>query len=68
MNTATAATLTFRNQKNGVKGQTVHHDATNKFDCPIRALLRIVTYVKAHTTKPNTPLFFKYLGTLGITG
>lgn len=53
---ATAATLTFRNQKNGIKGQTVHQEATYTHLCPVQALIRIVSYIKTYTDDAHTPL------------
>ena len=53
---ATAATLHVTNQKNGFKGQTIHQEATGKFDCPVKALANIVQHLRQHTNNPDTPI------------
>ena len=51
---ADSGTLYVRNQKNGVKGQNIHHHATHKEDCPAKALARRVHHIMQHTTNQDT--------------
>ena len=53
---ATAASIIFQNQKNGVQGETIHHDATHKLGCPVQALARIAYYIRLHTNDITTPI------------
>ena len=48
--TCTAATLKISNQKNGKRDQVIHQESTNSFYCPIKALIRRITYIKSHTS------------------
>ncbi len=53
----TAATLTYSDQKNCHKGESVTHVPTGDPDlCPVRALERIVTRLLQHCAPLNTPL------------
>ena len=59
---ATSATLTIDNQKNGVRGATMHqearpHEATM---CPVKALARRVHFIRQRAMPESTPL--SYLG------
>jgi hypothetical protein len=54
---ATAATLTIDNQKNGNRSDTLHHDAIPTGPiCPVRSLVRRVLAVKAKSCSPDAPL------------
>ena len=53
---ATEATLFISNQKNGVRGQCVHHEAFARADCPIKALARRVAHIMHYTTNQHTML------------
>ena len=52
--TADAATHTIENQKNGLKGQTIHHHATGLVDCPMRATARRIHHILANTNDHST--------------
>jgi hypothetical protein len=43
--TADSCTLKITNQKNGRMGQTIHHHAIDKPDCPVRALAHRVNHI-----------------------
>jgi hypothetical protein len=58
--TADAATLTITNQKNGTKGQVIHHGCTATQHSPITALARRVAHILGHTTDVTTPLCTYY--------
>jgi hypothetical protein len=63
---ATAATLTLTNQKNGTKGAVIHNDAIHNPSCPVRSLARRVSHILAHTSDLDTPLSAYFSnGTLG---
>lgn len=53
---ADEATLCISNQKNGKKGQHVHHHAFDGEDCPVKALARRVAHIMSHTSKLSTVL------------
>ena len=55
-NRCTAATLNISNQKNGVRAQTIHQEAIFTRYCPIRAIIRRVKHIRAHTTNLDTML------------
>ena len=46
--TCDSATLKITNQKNGWMGSTVHHQATGKALCPIKALAHRVCHILSH--------------------
>ena len=58
---ATFVALTFSDQKNGVKGETIGHGQTTdpKF-CPVEAVKRRVLHLRAHDAPPDTPLYTIY--------
>ncbi len=58
--TADSATLTITNQKNGTKGQVIHHGCTATQHSPITALARRVAHILGHTTDVTTPLCTYY--------
>ena len=61
VNRITAATLTFNDQKNAVRGEQIGHRATNDPDlCPCKALGRIVLHLRQHNAPPDTPLYTVY--------
>ena len=50
--------LTFTNQKNGVKGEKLAHLSNgNLRSCPVRATLRRVAHLNLHNAPPTTPLY-----------
>ena len=57
---ATHATLTISNQKNGVRGQSIHHHCTGLPTSPVKALARRVAHIMAHTPDINTCLSTYY--------
>ena len=54
MKKATAATLNISNQKNGVRQQTIHQEAINSPDCPVKAIIRRVKHITNHTFNQST--------------
>ena len=53
--TATGCTICLENQKNGVKNQTLYHDASGQGTmCPVRAMAFLVFQMRG--MPPNTPL------------
>jgi hypothetical protein len=51
-------TLHIDNQKNGQRGQTVHHSAVNAWFCPAKACARHVHEIRSAGLPPDTPLSF----------
>ena len=51
---ADGSSLHVQDQKNGAKGQLMHHHATGKIDCPTAALARRVHHVLQHTKDTET--------------
>ena len=57
----TAATLTFSDQKSGVRGEQIGHRATNDLlFCPCQALARIARHLRRHRAPPLTPIYTYY--------
>lgn len=54
--TATSASLTITNQKNGHKGQTIHQYSTGHDICPVRALAERVNHIYSHGGNNNALL------------
>ena len=54
--TAHHATLLISNQKNGRRGQCIHHHCTGLATSPVKALARRVAHIMSHTTNTNTAL------------
>jgi hypothetical protein len=53
--------LTFSDQKNGVKGETIGHGSTtNPKFCPVEAIKRRVLHLREHNAAPDTPLYTIY--------
>ena len=53
--------LTFTNQKNGVKGEKLAHMSNgNPRSCPVRATLRRVAHLNSNNAPPTTPLYCYY--------
>lgn len=51
---ATSATMCISNQKNGTRGQLIHHEATKgHLACPVQALARRVHHILQHTKNPD---------------
>ena len=51
------ASLTFTNQKNGVRGEVIGLACSgDPYLCPVQAIIRRVLYLRQHTAAPNTPL------------
>ena len=55
---ADGVTLHIDNQKNGQRGQTVHHSAVNAWFCPAKACARRVHEIRSAGLPPDTPLSF----------
>jgi len=53
---ADEATMCITNQKNGTKGQIIHHQAFDGEECPIKALARRVAHIMSHTKNVKTML------------
>ena len=54
---ATFATLTFTNQKNGVRGEVIGHDLSGHlYACPVHALARRLVHLRKAQASPLTPL------------
>jgi hypothetical protein len=51
---ATSVTLTIDNQKNGQRGQTMHHEAVPGPFCPVKAAARRVSHIMVHLNLPST--------------
>jgi hypothetical protein len=49
LSTADEATMHISNQKNGTRGQLVHHEGFEGPDCPVKALTRQVGHIMQHT-------------------
>jgi hypothetical protein len=65
---ATFATLTFANQKNGVKDEVVGHaQSGDPYLCPVLALIRHVVHLRQHQATRNTPLGDNYVNEFGST-
>jgi hypothetical protein len=59
---ATHATITFAQQKNGVRGEIIGHGRSgHAVACPIATLARRVTYLRQHDAIPTTPLATVFL-------
>ena len=55
--TASFASLTFTNQKNGVRGEVIGLSTSgNNILCPVRALARRILHLRRHGAPTNTPL------------
>jgi hypothetical protein len=50
---AAKATLHISNQKNGVRGSCIHHEANDTLSCPIRALARRIHHITSHHGSDN---------------
>ena len=54
---ATAASLTFTTQKNGVRGEVVNHGRSGSpLCCPTLAIVRRLLHLRLHQASPLTPL------------
>jgi hypothetical protein len=59
---ATHSSITFVEQKNGVKGEIIGHGRSgHSVACPTRTLARRVIYLRHHSASPTTPLATVYL-------
>ena len=57
LRTATFVTLTFTEQKNGVRGEVIGLGRSgNPNLCPVNALTRRILHLRQHNAAPNTPL------------
>lgn len=51
------ASLTFTTQKNGVRGEVIGLACSgDPFICPVKAIIRRVSYLRANNAPPDTPL------------
>lgn len=59
---ATFGTLTFTNQKNGIRNKVIGHDSSGDpvLLCPVKALIRCVVHLRLHNALPTTPLAMCY--------
>jgi hypothetical protein len=58
---ADSATLTIDNQKNGNRGETIHHEANPEATfCPVKSLARRVHFIRQRAMPASTPL--SYIG------
>ena len=57
-----AITLSISNQKNGKRSQTLHQEVHNTINWPIRAVIRRIKHIQAHTNDTN-----KIIGTYFAT-
>lgn len=67
---ATAASLTFTTQKNGIPGEVIRLGRSgDAFCCPTLAIVRRVVHLRAHGAPPTTPLArtFTQSGTRSVT-
>ena len=56
------AVLTFADQKNAVRGETItHHASGDRVICPVRALARRVRAIRQATLDPTTPINYVHL-------
>jgi len=54
---ATFASLTFTNQKSGVRGEVIGHQCSGyQHACPVRAIPRRILYLHKHNAHSTTPL------------
>ena len=51
--TADAATLTISNQKNGTRGELIHHETINLDTCPTNSLARRIHHIMSVTKDPT---------------
>jgi hypothetical protein len=54
--TADAATLSISNQKNGTRGELIHHETINLDTCPTNSLARRIHHIMSVTNDPATPI------------
>ena len=59
---ATFALLTYTDQKNAVRGETIGHGRTrHAFIGPVKSLARRVEHLRRHQAPPDTPLYTVFL-------
>jgi hypothetical protein len=61
LRTATEATLRIGNQKNGIKGETIHVECTGTDTSPIRSLARRVHHILKHGGSESSGIYTYYL-------
>ena len=54
--TAAHATLRITNQKNGTRGQCIHHHCTGRITSPVKALARRIAHIMSHTANQDTAI------------
>ena len=54
---AAEATIRMPNQKNGIKGQCIHHECTGKVHSPVKSLARRVHHILANGGNPTTGIY-----------
>jgi len=58
---ATFISLTFTDQKNGIKGENISHVSNGQPSaCPVHAITRRIIHLKLHNAPLNTPLHVYY--------
>ncbi len=61
ISTATFASLTFKNQKNGVRGEVIGQGCSgNLLLCPVKSIARRVLHLRDNNAPPLTPLAHVY--------
>ena len=56
-----SAALTFTDQKNAVRGETISQRANNHPElCPAKALFHLCRHLRKHKAAPDTPLYMHY--------
>ena len=55
---AAEATIRIPDQKNGVKGQCIHHQCTGTLLSPIKSLARRVHHILSNHATPDTPIHY----------
>ncbi len=54
---ARVGSLTFTDQKNGIRGKVIGQASTgNSFVCLVKALVQCILYLQSHNAPPTTPL------------
>ena len=57
LSSATFISLTFTDQKNGVRGEVIGLSTSgNPYVCPVRAVCRRIQHLRTHGAQPTTPL------------
>jgi hypothetical protein len=63
---AEGTTMQIDNQKNGVRGDTIHHNAIHTNHCPIQALARRVHHIMQHPNGSPDNIISTYFTSKGM--